>query len=398
MEGLPGLFVRSLSVLNQNGMAGKCFRGLLLLPVAWLYGCGVRVRHWLYDHGWLPVWRAPLPLVGVGNLSVGGTGKTPLTIAIVRGLQNRGVVPGVLSHGYRKRQRGVHYVEADSDPRDVGDEAFLLWWRTRAPTISGKDRRQAIALLCVRFPVQVIVADDLLQHRRVQPDVMLLAVRWGCFPWEDRLLPVGRLRDTLDALRRVDACMMTHVPPGLSREEVFKAVPKWWRQRFPWWLAERREGEPLPLPVYFREQMPDVPAEYSWEAIQGQVKRILLVAGIADATSWIAYWQQWCARRGCTLTVLRYRDHYWFGERDFRRWRQWLAADRFGKSLILCTEKDAVRLYVWRSWLWRQGMAPHIWVHPLDLVIREEDRFFSWLLERLQSGGMAERRNPCTKA
>ncbi len=378
-------------VLNQDAMAGRWFRGLLL-PVAWLYGWGVRVRHWLYDHGWLPVWRSPLPVVGVGNLSVGGSGKTPLTIAIVRGLQNRGVVPGVLSHGYRKRRRGVHYVEADSDPRDVGDEAFLLWWRTRAPTVSGKDRRQAIALLCARSSVQVVVADDLLQHRRVAPDVMLLAVRWGCFPWRDRLLPAGRLRDTSDALQRVDACLMTHVPPGLSHEEVLAVVPEGWRRRFPWWVAERWEGDPLPLTVYFREGGAggSTGELYSWREVQKRVQRILLVAGIADPASWIAFWREWCGRQGCTLTVFRYRDHHWFGERDLRRWRQWIADE---KSLILCTEKDAVRLYVWREWLWRSGLADHIWVHPLDFVIRDEERFFSWLLERLRTGGLSKRKN-----
>lgn len=171
-------------------------------PLAALYGGAMRVRRGLYRRGWLRSVRLPVPVVVVGNLSVGGTGKTPLTIALVEALRARGYRPGVVSRGHGGSQREPLLLGDAPDPLQVGDEPCLI--RASGATVAiGRDRPAAAQLL-LDAGCNVVVADDGLQHYALARDVEICVIdgvrRFG----NGRLLPVGPLREPLARLQRVD--------------------------------------------------------------------------------------------------------------------------------------------------------------------------------------------------
>ena len=171
-------------------------------PVALLYGAVTGFRRWMFRHGWLRSQRLPVPVLVVGNLSVGGTGKTPLTIALAAELRRRGYTPGVVSRGYGGTQREPLLLGEQPDPARVGDEPCLIQ-ASGAMVAIGRDRPAAARLL-LAAGCDVLVADDGLQHYQLARDVEICVVdgqrRFG----NGRLLPAGPLREPLRRLQQVD--------------------------------------------------------------------------------------------------------------------------------------------------------------------------------------------------
>jgi tetraacyldisaccharide 4'-kinase len=171
-------------------------------PLAALNGGVVRLRSALYRTGWLRSVRLPVPIIVIGNLSVGGTGKTPLTIVVVDALRARGHRPGVVSRGYGGRQREPLLLDDTPDPTQVGDEPCLIH-ASGVPVAVGRDRPAAAQLL-LDAGCDVLVADDGLQHYRLARDVEICVIdgvrRFG----NGRLLPTGPLREPMSRLQRTD--------------------------------------------------------------------------------------------------------------------------------------------------------------------------------------------------
>ncbi|GAA0889023.1 tetraacyldisaccharide 4'-kinase [Rhodanobacter soli] len=171
-------------------------------PLAALYGGVTRLRSLLYRIGWLRSVHLPAPVVVIGNISVGGTGKTPLTIAVVAALRARGYRPGVVSRGYGGSQREPTLLGDAPDPAQVGDEPCLIH-ASGVPVAVGRDRPAAAQLL-LDAGCDVLIADDGLQHYRLARDVEICVIdgvrRFG----NRRLLPAGPLREPLSRLQRVD--------------------------------------------------------------------------------------------------------------------------------------------------------------------------------------------------
>ncbi len=199
---------------RQEDWPGLAWR----LPLAGLFGALAALRRQAYRHGWLPVQRLPVPVIVVGNITVGGTGKTPLTICLTKALANAGWQPGIVSRGYGGRLKGPAPVQPDSDPAQVGDEPVLLAQATGVPVWIGRRRARAgEALLAAHPEVEVIVADDGLQHYALARDVEIAVVdgvrRFG----NGRLLPAGPLREPPSRLNRVDAVVVQGGDPGWLR-------------------------------------------------------------------------------------------------------------------------------------------------------------------------------------
>ncbi len=171
-------------------------------PLAALYGGVVRLRGGLYRCGALHSERLPLPLIVIGNISVGGTGKTPLSIAVVEDLRQRGYRPGVVSRGYGGSQREACLLGDTPDPAVVGDEPCLIH-ATGVPVAVGR-KRAAAARLLIDAGCDVLVADDGLQHYALARDVEICVIDGGRRFGNRRLLPAGPLREPLGRLQRVD--------------------------------------------------------------------------------------------------------------------------------------------------------------------------------------------------
>ncbi|MBZ5630079.1 MAG: tetraacyldisaccharide 4'-kinase [Acidobacteriia bacterium] len=171
-----------------------------------VFGGAVRLRNSLYDAGALPARHLKGPVVSVGNLSVGGSGKTPFVILLGELLHSRGVAFNVLSRGYRRQTSGVALVDPGGLPREFGDEPLLIARRLQIPVILGEDRHAAGIFAEQRFGPQLHLLDDGFQHRQLARDFDIVLVTPD--DARDRLLPAGRLREPLGSLRRADAVVL----------------------------------------------------------------------------------------------------------------------------------------------------------------------------------------------
>lgn len=270
----------------------------LLSPLAALYGAAVRLRRLAYRRGWLRSTRVGVPVIVIGNLTVGGTGKTPLVAALAWRLRERGLRPGLASRGYGGRvRRGVHRVTAASDPREVGDEPVLLARATGCP-VAVAPRRVRAAELLVQAGANVIVCDDGLQHYALARDAEIAVVDAVRGLGNRRLLPAGPLREPPERLAETDLVLRR----GVGGD--FDLVPEDVR-------PVAGGGAPRPLGAFVG-------------------RRVHAVAGIGDSERFF----DMLRAAGLEVTPHPFPDHHAFREEDIR----------FGaEALVLMTEKDAVK-------------------------------------------------------
>jgi tetraacyldisaccharide 4'-kinase len=172
-------------------------------PLSAIFGAGVAVRNALYDRGILKARRLECPVISVGNISVGGSGKTPFVIALGRRLKERGIEFDVLSRGYRRRGVGVAIVDPNGSPEQFGDEPLLIARKLQVPVIVGVSRYEAGLLAERQFAHRLHLLDDGFQHRALHRDFDIVML--PASDMEGTLLPSGRLREPVSALRRADA-------------------------------------------------------------------------------------------------------------------------------------------------------------------------------------------------
>ncbi len=178
---------------------------VLLWPLSLLFGTVVRLRRWLYQQGFGRNETFTVPLIVVGNITVGGTGKTPLVARLVELLREAGYQPGVISRGYGGQSaQWPRHVAADSDPLQVGDEPLLLAQRCRCPVVVGPDRIAAARALLATYPCNVIISDDGLQHYPLRRDIEIAVVDGFRRLGNAACLPAGPLREPPSRLRDVD--------------------------------------------------------------------------------------------------------------------------------------------------------------------------------------------------
>ncbi len=193
-------------------------------PLTGFYGAATALRNTLFDSGVLTSRRLERPVVSVGNLSVGGSGKTPFVIALGELLKARGISFDVLSRGYRRQTRGVFVVEPDGTAADFGDEPLLIARRLGVPVIVGESRFEAGRVAEQKFQQKLHILDDGFQHRSLARDfdIVLMTER----DFDDKLLPSGRLREPLSSLARADAIVLpTSLPvdhPALRQKAILR--------------------------------------------------------------------------------------------------------------------------------------------------------------------------------
>jgi tetraacyldisaccharide 4'-kinase len=292
----------------------------LLSPI---YGLAVAAKNALYDRKLLPTRRLEGPVVSVGNLSVGGSGKTPFVILLGELLKARGVPFNILSRGYGRQTRGVLLVDPGGSARNFGDEPLLMARRLEIPVIVGEDRYQAGLFAEKEFGPQLHLLDDAFQHRTLARDFDIVLVTAD--DARDRLLPAGRLREPLTALNRADAVVLTAgAAPDLFRVDG-KLV---WRVR----RGIAPQSVP-PHPVAF--------------------------CGIARPKNFILQLRKAGIEPGAEAV---YRDHHAYTERDIRELLALKVQSEAGG--FVTTEKDAINLGAYYS-----ALQPLAVVHvKMDLV------------------------------
>jgi tetraacyldisaccharide 4'-kinase len=191
-------------------------------PLSGIFGGALAARNSLYDCGWLNIHKLAKPVVSVGNISVGGSGKTPFVIALGELLKERGITFDILSRGYGRASRTVAVVDPEGTANDFGDEPLLMARKLQVPVVVGADRYQAGLLAEKKFSSQLHLLDDGFQHRRLHRDCDIVMLPETDL--HDTLLPVGRLREPQASLDRADVLV---VDPGLNIPERFAGKQIW---------------------------------------------------------------------------------------------------------------------------------------------------------------------------
>lgn len=299
---------------------------LLLYPFSALYNAVMRVRNHLYDIGHKPSFSFETAVIAVGNLNVGGSGKTPMVEYLAELLGSR--MPTVtLSRGYKRETTGYRMASGDDTARTIGDEPLQMFRKfgDLIHVAVGEDRVYAIPHILQEFPeTRVLLLDDAMQQRSIRPDLTILLTTFQRPFYQDFLMPFGRLRESRSGAHRADVIVITKCQPGITgtvQEEMTRRVQKYAGSK-PVFFSAVEYGEPRAL----RDNLP----------LAGKV---VLVTGIANAEPMRGF----CSQHFEVVHHFRFADHHRYTAADLEE------IDRFcsqqGDQLsILTTEKDAVKL------------------------------------------------------
>lgn len=327
----------------------KSFR-ILLLPFALLYGGIVWLRNWLYDKKILRSATFGLPVICVGNLSVGGTGKSPMVEYLVRHLMDH-TKPAVLSRGYKRKTKGYALASEQTTAIDIGDEPMQFYRKfPHVPIAVGEERIEAIPqLLHDRPDTELVILDDAFQHRAINAGFNIVLTDCNNLFTRDFFLPTGDLRDMRSSYKRAHVIVVTKCPANLTPEEkeaIIKEIdPVKGQQVFFTTIAY---GEPYHITKGHPVQL-------------DESTDVLLITGIANPRPLKSFLEEKIG----TYSMLHYGDHHIFTLDDWKDIQKRFNAMEAGKKIIVTTEKDAMRLMKYEAEL-----------HPLPFyVIPIEHRF-----------------------
>src|SRR5690606_1240892 len=298
---------------------------ILLLPFALLYQLITWVRNRLYDIGLKPSASFDLPLINVGNLTVGGTGKTPMVEYIIRLLSERYKV-ATLSRGYKRDTKGFRIASPGDNAATIGDEPFQFYrkFKDRITVSVGEDRAFAIpSLLHEHNDTEVILLDDAYQHRKIKPSFNILITDYNRPFYTDFLLPAGRLRESRSGAKRADVVVVTKCPDSITSQEAIN--------------MEASIRNYVNKPIFFSSIIDGTPLPFA-KTISSFTSKIILLTGIAQPKPLVDYVSQ-----NFTLVEhIQFPDHYAYKLGDLEMLRNKVRA--ISDVTILTTEKDMVKL------------------------------------------------------
>lgn len=294
----------------------------LLFPFAVIYGAIVRLRHWCYNVGIFKVHTFAVPTICVGNVAVGGTGKSPMVEYLIRQLKTTQRV-GVLSRGYKRKSKGFVLANGNSTVYDLGDEPFQFWKKFKDNIILAVcgNRVEGIEqMLALPEPPEVIILDDAFQHRPVKAKINIVLTAYKQLFTNDWLLPMGQLRDVVSRVQQADIVVVTKCPTSLSQSERS--------------LIEKQLQKKAHCPIVFATIAYDEQVFKQDEAISLSnfiKKPFTLVTGIANPQPLLVYLKE----QGADFQHLNFPDHHHFNSEEIQQLQD---------KCILTTEKDYVRL------------------------------------------------------
>ncbi|MCH5224468.1 MAG: tetraacyldisaccharide 4'-kinase [Muribaculaceae bacterium] len=308
----------------------------LLTPASWIYGAVAGLRNWMFEQKFLKSVEYDIPVIGVGNLTVGGSGKTPHVEYIVSRLSTDLNV-AVLSRGYKRKTKGFVLANAKSTPQTIGDEPYQIYqkFHGKVKVAACESRRKGIEELQRLFPrLDVIVLDDSFQHRWVKPKISILLTDYSRPFYKDKVLPLGRLRESPRQVNRADMVIVTKCPENLQPLDFRMASKYLDLMSFQKLFFSRYDyGQLMPV---FADDAPYTVALHDLTANDS----VMLLTGIAHPRYLIRHVRQYPFR----VKVDHYPDHHDFSKHDIMDIKKKFEKMGGQHKIILTTEKDAVRL------------------------------------------------------
>ncbi len=335
----------------------------LLYPFAYAYGGIISFRNYLFDTQKMKSVKFDFPIISIGNLSTGGTGKTPHTEYLINLLKDQ-YQTAVLSRGYGRNTKGYLLAQGNVNAQEIGDEPMQYFFKNADIKVAVSEQRLIgiPALLNDAPDTEIILLDDAMQHRRVQPGLNIMLTDYSLPFYKDAMLPSGNLREPRSGYKRADIIIVTKCPQHLSANEkldITKQIQPNTNQKI--YFSTLSYQEPYPF-------LGDGNYYFSLKNAH-----ILLIAGIANEKPLVDYLE----KNGASVTLLNFGDHHFFtlSDLEFIKESYDIARKENPETILLTTEKDIVRLALHIKQLQEWKMS--IWVLPITVTFLEKEKEFN---------------------
>lgn len=329
---------------------------LLLWPFSLLYRLVIALRNQAYDRGIFKSHSFDVPLIVIGNLAIGGTGKSPMAEFIVRLFREESKV-AILSRGYGRKTKGFIIVTKNDNPLKVGDEP--LQFKRKFPKVTVavcEDRVEGVSKL--KTDHDIIILDDAYQHRALRPGLSILLIEYKSLFQPKILLPAGDFRDSFNQKNRADIIVVTKSPRNLSTSDMHKAEKRLAiKQTQRLFFSHLKYGQPFP----FNSALWNDDLKIDGDTV------VLALSGIADPALFVKYLESYVKR----VELMRFPDHHQFTRKDIGNVIARLRTLKEEKKMIVTTEKDAQRLMV--NFLSDMVQDLPILVLPIKTAFKNED-------------------------
>ena len=352
--------------MSMSQQVHKC-----LYPLAFLYGIGVRIRNLLFDWGMLRSQSFDVSIISVGNITVGGTGKTPHVEYLINLLQPKFNI-AVLSRGYKRKSSGFLEITPDTPVEQAGDEPFQMKKKfPHAHIAVDKSRcRGTQKLLSQTPPIDAILLDDAYQHRYIQPGINILLINYHRLLHNDALLPAGRLREPASGQHRANIVIVTKCPDNIKPME-YRILSKQ-LNLYPYqqlYFSTIQYGPAYPLETTSEEclALPSLTGEDA----------ILLFTAIASPEAILRELKKYPAQ----THALSYPDHHFFSKADIGKLEATFNALPGKRKIIVTTEKDATRLH--HLPYLGEELKRHIYVLPIEISFlqNQQEKFNKYIID-----------------
>ena len=293
----------------------------ILFPFSLVYALIVKIRNWLYDKGFFKATSFDVPIICIGNLSVGGTGKTPMTDLLINGFKKNHQL-AVLSRGYKRKSEGFIIANESHTVEDLGDEPFQLYSNNSDISLAvDADRVNGINQLLRLKKPEVILLDDAFQHRKVAPSFSILLTTYSAPFYADFYLPTGNLRDDKNQYKRADVIVVTKCPAVLSDEEIKRLKHK---------ISPKANQTVLFTTFDYASHFKNNEEKFTFDDVKS--KKLALVTGIANAKPLVNHLKS----KGLEFKHFNFSDHHFFTPQEVEQFQEY--------EMIMTTEKDFTRL------------------------------------------------------
>ncbi len=341
----------------------KLLKQILLFPLSLIFGFVVEIRNFLYNKNFLSAKTAVLPVICVGNLSMGGTGKTPFSSLIIEKLLEAGYRPAYLSRGYKRKSKGIKTGNNHSNAHELGDEALMIYRKFQIPVVVSQKRVEGVEALKKFFPdTDIVVMDDGFQHRQLKAGLYILLSSFDNPFFSDYLFPAGTLRERRKGAKRANVLVFTRCPDSFTSGEKSLFVQK----------ASKYFTEDE---IYFAgieyEDFILNPCSGNKKSLS-EVKNYhaLVFAGIANPTPFFHF----CENHLQVSKKLVYPDHYDFQGADIEKIVHEFQQIQSNDKILLTTEKDFYRMY--KSHVWNIIESLPLYIIRINVKLLEEEEKF----------------------
>ena len=356
----------------------RIIKKIVLVPLSYVYGAVTFTRNKLFDWKILKSVSFNIPVISIGNIAVGGTGKTPHTEYVISLLSDK-YNTAVLSRGYKRKTSGFILAFPNCTPSDIGDEPYQIYQKFGSKikvAVCGNRVKGICELQRIDPSINLIILDDAFQHRYVNPKVSIALSEFNKPFFEDRLLPVGRLRESSNSIReRADIVVMTKCPDDIK--PIKYRIIKKHLNLFPYqhlFFSRYRYDNPVPV---FPEESTYIPML----SILTKQDIVLAITGIANPVPLVKYLKKYDA----TVKIMQFSDHHNFSRTDMKNIQEAYKSLKGRYKIMITTEKDAVRMAT--NPYFPYELKQHIFYQPItvEFINNENEDFDSELIKMIEN-------------